>query len=259
MFKHQGKNRTLMHNLRLATFLSFVAGIVSASGFLSFKELATNVTGHFILFTNDVAKVEFWDGTIYFLYIFSFMFGSFLSSILIEKFKENKKINVFVLPIIIESLILISIGLLSNFIEIKTPDLIVCLLLFAMGLQNSFVTKISNAVVRTTHLTGLFTDLGIDISQLFFPKMHPNREKLKANIKLRIYIISSFFAGGLIGGFLYSNIDFKLNTLIFGAFILLMSLIYDDSRYKLIKTRRKHKQRKTAHNPRTKILTERKI
>jgi uncharacterized membrane protein YoaK (UPF0700 family) len=248
MFRHQGKSRTLKHNLRIAIVLSFVAGVVNVTGFLSFKQLTTNVTGHFALFINDVANFEFWKGTIYFLYIFSFLFGSFVSSLLIEKYRESKKLNIFVLPTIIESLILISIGILSNIIEMKSPNLIICLLLFAMGLQNSFVTKISNAVVRTTHLTGLFTDLGIDISQLFFPKLYPKREKLKANIKLRIYIISFFFAGGLIGGFLYSKVDLKLNTLIFGALILLISLFYDDFRYKIIKTRRKYNQRKTAHN-----------
>ncbi len=249
MFRHQGKSRTLKHNLRIATILSFVAGVVNVTGFLAFKQLTTNVTGHFALFINDVANFEFWKGTIYFLYIFSFLFGSFISSFLIEKFKENKKLNVFVLPTLIESLILIAIGLLGVRIEMAFPDLIVCLLLFAMGLQNSFVTKISNAVVRTTHLTGLFTDLGIDISQMFFPKLHPRREKLKANIKLRIYIILFFFAGGLIGGFLYSKIDLKLNTLIFGALILLISLFYDDMRYRIIKTQRKHNQRKKmAHN-----------
>ncbi len=199
MFRHQGKSRTLKHNLRIATILSFVAGIVNVTGFLSFKQLTTNVTGHFALFINDVANFEFWIGTIYFLYLFSFLFGSFLSSFLIEKFKEKKKLNVFLLPTLIESFILMSIGLFGYFIEIKYPDVIICLLLFAMGLQNSFVTKISNAVVRTTHLTGLFTDLGIDISQLLFPKSHPNRSKLKANIKLRIYIITFFFAGGLVG------------------------------------------------------------
>ena len=113
-----------------------------------------------------------------------------------------------------------------------------------MGLQNSFVTKISNAVVRTTHLTGLFTDLGIDVSQLFFPKSYPNREKLKANIKLRIYIISFFFAGGLTGGLLYSK--FELNTLILAAMILISSLFYDDFRYNMIKYKRKCNQRKTV-------------
>lgn len=244
MFRHQGKSRTLKHNLRIATILSFVAGIVNVTGFLSFKQLTTNVTGHFALFINDVASFNFWKGTIYFLYIFSFLFGSFLSSFLIEKYRENKKLNVFVLPTLIECLILIAIGMLSNLVVMTSPDLIVCLLLFAMGLQNSFVTKISNAVVRTTHLTGLFTDLGIDISQLFFPKSHPHTEKLKSNIKLRIYIILFFFAGGLVGGFFYTRLDWQLNTLSFSAIILLISLFYDDIRYRLIKTKRKHNQRK---------------
>jgi len=244
MFRHQGKSRTLKHNLRIATLLSFVAGIVNVTGFLAFKQLTTNVTGHFALFINDVANFEFWNGTIYFLYIFSYLFGSFSSSFLIEKYKTNKKYNVYVLPTIIECFILLSIGIVSNFVEITSADVVVCLLLFAMGLQNSFVTKISNAVVRTTHLTGLITDLGIDISQLFFPKLHPQRNKLKANIKLRIFIITFFFGGGLFGGFLYSKLDLKLNTLIFGALILIVSLLFDDLRYQIIKNRRKNKYRK---------------
>ncbi len=246
MFRHQGKSRTSKHNLRIAIVLSFVAGIVNVTGFLAFKQLTTNVTGHFALFINDVADFKFWKGTIFFLYIFSFLFGSFFSSFLIEKLKANKKRNVFVLPTIAEFLVLVSIGLVSNFIENDYSNLIICLLLFAMGLQNSFVTKISNAVVRTTHLTGLFTDLGIDVSQLFFPKSYPNREKLKANIKLRIYIISFFFAGGLTGGLLYSKFELKLNTLILAAVILISSLFYDDFRYNMIKYKRKCNQRKTV-------------
>ncbi len=244
MFRHQGKSRTLKHNLRIATILSFVAGIVNVTGFLAFKQLTTNVTGHFALFINDVANFDFWIGTIYFLYLFAFLFGSFLSSFLIEKFREKKQFNIFLLPTLIECSILLSVGFFGYLIEMSYPDLIICLLLFAMGIQNSFVTKISNAVVRTTHLTGLFTDLGIEISQLFFPKSHPNRQKLKATIRLRVYIISFFFAGGLVGGFLYSKVDLKLNTLILGALILLVSLFYDDFRYRFITQKRKYKEKK---------------
>lgn len=244
MFRHQGKSRTLKHNLRIASILSFVAGIVNVTGFLAFKQLATNVTGHFALFINDVAEFKVWKGTIYFLYIFSFLFGSFSSSFLIEIFRENKKLNVFVIPILIESFIFISIAVASDVVVIKYPNLIICLLLFSMGMQNSFVTKISNAIVRTTHLTGLFTDLGIELSQLFFPETHPHREKIKATIKLRLFIICFFFMGGLIGGFLYSRLDLKLNTLIFGAIILLVSLFYDDFRYQFLRTRRKYLHKK---------------
>ncbi|QXP77787.1 MULTISPECIES: YoaK family protein [Winogradskyella] len=248
MFRHQGTSRTIKHNLRIATILSFVAGIVNVSGFLAFGELTTNVTGHFALFISDVANFEFWKGTIYFLYFFSFLFGSFSSSFLIEKYRGSKRLNVFVLPTLLECIILIFIALISHVGAIEYSDLIVCALLFAMGLQNSFVTKISNAVVRTTHLTGLFTDLGIELSQLLFPIYHPNRETIKSTIKLRIFIICFFFSGGLTGGFLYTRLNFKLNTLIVGAIILLVSLFFDDFRYRLIKTKRKYKQRRKAVN-----------
>lgn len=242
MYRHQGKSRTIKHNLQIATVLSFVAGIVNVSGFLAIQQLTTNVTGHFALFINDVLHFDFLTGTKYFRFIFAFLAGSFLSSLLIEKFRENKKLNVFVLPTLLESFILVSIALLESIFNVISPEVIACFLLFAMGMQNSYVTKISNAVVRTTHLTGLFTDLGIEISQLFFPKQYPNRTKLKSTIKLRMYIISFFFAGGLVGGFLYSTANFKLNTLILAAIILLLSLFYDDFRYQLIKTRRKHQK-----------------
>ena len=56
MFRHQGKNRTFIHNLRLATLLSFVAGIVNVTGVLAIKTLTTNVTGHFAYFAEEVMK-----------------------------------------------------------------------------------------------------------------------------------------------------------------------------------------------------------
>lgn len=177
---------------------------------------------------------------IFFIY-FRFLAGSFSSSLLIEIFRENQKLNVFVLPTIIECVILVSIAVISDIAQLRYPSLIACLLLFAMGLQNACVTKISNATVRTTHLTGLFTDLGIDLSHLFFYKSALQRIKIKSAIKLRLYIISFFFGGGLMGGFLYSKLNMELNTLIFAAMVLLISLFYDEFRFHLIKAKRKHR------------------
>lgn len=246
MFRHQGKSRTLKHNLQIAVVLSFVAGIVNVTGFLSFTQLTTNVTGHFAQFIYDVANFEMWKGLIFLLFIVSFLLGSFTSGWLIAKFTENKKLNVYLLPTIIESSILISLPILSGVGVLTNDHLIVCFMLFAMGLQNAFVTQISNAVVRTTHLTGLFTDLGIDVAQLLFLKLHPNQIKLKANIKLRIYIILLFFSGGLAGGFLFVEWNMQLNTLLVAGVILLFSLFYDDFRYRIIKTKRRFNQRKNG-------------
>lgn len=241
MFRHQGKTRTLKHNLRIATVLSFVAGIVNVTGFLAIQQLTTNVTGHFALFIFDFENFKFWKASIYFLFIIAFLFGSFASGFMIEMFKETKRLNVFVLPTLLEVAILLAVIIFYNITAVSYPGVIACALLFAMGLQNSFVTKISNAVVRTTHLTGLFTDLGIELSQLFFPHSH-HIDKIKATIKLRIFIISFFFFGGITAGFFYSGLGWKSNTLILAAIILLASLFYDDFRFRIIMGRRKHFQ-----------------
>lgn len=178
----------------------------------------------------------------YLLYILTFLFGSFTSSFLIEKYKSDKRLNIFVVPTLMEALLLIAVASFGYFPLMVSPNLIACLLLYAMGLQNSFVSKISNMVVRTTHLTGLFTDLGIELSQLFFPETHPNRKKIIATIKLRTYIICFFFFGGLVGGFLYSKMKFGLTSLIFAAIILLISLMFDTIKYHMIKAKRKHQR-----------------
>jgi uncharacterized membrane protein YoaK (UPF0700 family) len=230
MFKYQGKDRKLQDNFQIAKVLSLVAGMINIIGFLEIKQLTTNVTGHFAFFIQAFAHSEFENGVRYILYISCFLFGSFVSSFLLEQYRNTERLNIFALPTIIESLILIFIPIYDYFYSFALPHPIAFLLLFAMGLQNSFVTNISNAVVRTTHLTGLFTDLGIELSQLFFPKRH-KRKIILITIKLRIYIISFFFIGGMIGAFFYSFCELKLNTLFISAFILLCSLFYDDMRF----------------------------
>ncbi len=240
MFKHQGKRRTFKHNVQIASFLSFVAGAVNIVGFLAIHQLTTNVTGHFALFINDLADFEFWRGTVYFLYLFSFLFGSFFASTLIQLLRKYRRINAFIVPTVIEAVILVGIALMYRYSIISNVNLIACLLLFAMGLQNSFVTKISDAVVRTTHLTGLFTDLGIELSYLLFPKYYPKRDHIIATVKLRIYIIGNFFLGGAIAGFLYSRVGLGMDVLILAALALIISIVYDDYKIRLTYAIRKY-------------------
>ncbi len=237
MFRHQGKTRTLKHNLRIASLLSFVAGMVNVAGFFAVQRLTTNVTGHFAFFVDEIFKLNFWQGFVYFLYIFFFFAGSFLSSFLIEIISFRNGSNVYAIPIAIECALLFAIGFFAPELIVNYPDSIAFGLLFAMGLQNSLVTTISNARVRTTHLTGLFTDLGIELSQLFFYKEAKQRANLSESIKLRLTIIGSFFTGGIIGGVGYS----KLGTyvLILTAIILITGLIYDGLKFRYFLWRRK--------------------
>ena len=246
MFRHQGKTRTLSHNLQIASVLSFVAGIVNVAGFFAVQRLTTNVTGHFAFFVDEIFKLNFWEGFVYFLYIFFFFLGSFFSNLLIEIISRKDDHYIYVVPASIECLILFVIGLWGQDLINKSPNTIAFSLLFAMGLQNSLVTTISSASVRTTHLTGLFTDLGIEISQLFFYKAKDEKNKLISSIKLRFTIISFFFTGGIIGGVFYSKVG--LQTLIFAAAALASGLIYDNIKFKVILLKRKLRKGKTVVN-----------
>ena len=238
MFRHQGKTRTLIHNLRIASLLSFVAGIVNVAGFLAVQKLTTNVTGHFAFFVDELFKLEFWNGFVYFLYIFFFFLGSFVSSYLIELISQKTERYIYVFPISIEILILFTIGIFGSNLMLENSNIIAFSLLFAMGLQNALVTKISNATVRTTHLTGLFTDLGIELSQLFFYKKPEMKVKLYSSIKLRMTIISFFFVGGIIGGIFYTKMELK--ALLIAGTTLILGLIYDNLKLKMIKLKRKY-------------------
>ena len=237
MFRHQGKNRTLKHNLQIASLLSLVAGIVNVVGFLAVNRLTTNVTGHFAYLIDSVFKLDFWNGFVFFLYIFFFFIGSFVSSFLVEFVGRKNANSIYIFPVILEIIILFLIPYLDYFFISEHTNVIACSLLFAMGLQNSLVTKISNAMVRTTHLTGLFTDLGIEISQLFFYKETVKRAKLLSSIKLRFTIIGFFFTGGLFGGYFYQKIE--LYVLIIAGFILILGLLFDNIKLKLLLLNRK--------------------
>jgi uncharacterized membrane protein YoaK (UPF0700 family) len=239
MFRHQGKNRTFIHNLRLATLLSFVAGIVNITGVLSIKTLTTNVTGHFAYFAEEVMKHNYSAAITFFIFTIFFLVGSFVSNFLAELISKKHPDLSHVIPITLEIIVLIGVGIFGGQSELSSFEgkWIAFAMLFAMGIQNSLVTKISQATVRTTHLTGLFTDLGIELSQLFFYKKPEETKKLKTSIYLRLSIIVFFFLGCFSGGFMYVFLEMK--TLFVSAFFLLLALLYDYIRLQFYVIKRK--------------------
>ncbi len=243
MFRHKGKNRTFAHNLRLATLLSFVAGLVNITGVLAVKTLTTNVTGHFAFFAEEVLKHNYITAITFLIFTICFLIGSFTSSFLAEYASIKNAQFSHIIPITLEIVVLISVGIFgtqdgTNSIEGK---LTAFFMLFSMGIQNSLVTNISKSTVRTTHLTGLFTDLGIELSQLFFHKKPEEVKKLKTSIYLRLSIITFFFVGCFSGGFIYHFVEMK--TLLVAAFFLMLAQWYDYLRLKFHVIKRKTQQR----------------
>lgn len=245
MFRHQGKNRTFIHNLRLATLLSFVAGIVNVTGVLSIQTLTTNVTGHFAYFAEEIMKRDYAAAITFFVFTIFFLFGAFTSNFLAELISKKHPNLSHVIPISLEMIVLISVGIFGAQSALSSIEgkWIAFSMLFAMGMQNSLVTKISQSTVRTTHLTGLFTDLGIELSQLFFYKKPEENKKLKTSIYLRLSIIIFFFIGCISGGFLYNLLEIK--TLFVAATFLLFALLYDYIRLQFHVIKRKTFHHKT--------------
>ena len=224
MFSHVGKTRTPKHNLGIASLLSFVAGLVNVVGFFAVQKLTTNVTGHFAFFMDEVFKLNFENAFHIALFVFYFFFGAFFANFTVEIYSRIRENETYIFPILTEALILGVIAFIGNHLIKTDPDFIAYSLLFAMGMQNSLVTSISKSIVRTTHLTGLFTDMGIEFSQLFFYKDKSHKSKLIKSIKLRLTIIFMFFIGGISGGILFSY--FGIKSLILGSVILLGGLFF---------------------------------
>lgn len=229
MLHHHGQTRTLRHNLQLAGLLSFVAGVVNVCGFFAVETLTTNVTGHFAFFAQGMLRRDYAMALEYLAFILAFFLGSVFASVLVELTSRRNARFVYLVPVAIEITIITIAALVPVEHNFTYTTELSCCLLFAMGLQNSLVTIISNSVVRTTHLTGLFTDLGIEVGQLFFYHQADKRRKLRASIWLRFTIVAAFFAGCTAGGITYSLIG--LDAMLIASAVLAGALIYDSWRY----------------------------
>ena len=240
MLRHRGQRRTYTHNLRLAGLLCSTAGFVNGAGFLAFAVLTTNVTGHVALFAERISKGDFSAAQTVGLWMLLFLLGAFVCSLLVGKIGRHQQ-YAYVIPIFIEILILLFIAVYGY--ELNNTNLqaevFAGSLLFAMGLQNAMVTMVSGAVVRTTHLTGMFTDLGIELSAVLYSK-RTDKKGLKQKIILRTVIISFFIAGGILGAYLFTHITY-------GAFfipvaILIFTMFYDIFRVHAVKMARRIKR-----------------
>ncbi|RAR46931.1 YoaK family protein [Flavobacterium lacus] len=239
MFRHLGNSRTFKHNIRLATTLSMVAGIVNICGLLALGVLTTNVTGHIAFFSEEIAGKDYATGLVFLLFTMCFLLGAFISNFLTELALKNKNKNPHFYPLLLE-IVLITFVALTFFeknLNLFNSQYIAYALLLAMGIQNALVTNVSKSVVRTTHLTGLLTDLGIDLSQLFFKNNERKKVVLEKNITLRLAIITFFFAGGLIGGILFKY--FELKTLLVASALLIMAIYFDYLRFQYYILKRK--------------------
>lgn len=166
MFRIRHPAPTESSSRLLAGFLACIAGFVNSAGFLLIGAFTSHVTGNVGRLANDVAVADIGAAASALLMIFAFFMGAFLANLLVESSVFSRREHAVALVLLVEAALLglfVVAAHLSFFsIRPRGMDLNAAVLCAAMGMQNSLITRLSGATVRTTHLTGVVTDLGIE-------------------------------------------------------------------------------------------------
>lgn len=165
MFQHEGPSRSERQNRILAGYLAFVGGFVNSAGFVLIGVFTSHVTGNVGRFSIAAANGEAGAAATTFLIVTAFMAGAFFASMAIESDFFGRSANGYAVALFGEAALLVVFTHTSSVTPpayLRLLDLEGAILSCAMGMQNSLVTRLSGAVVRTTHLTGVLTDLGIE-------------------------------------------------------------------------------------------------
>jgi len=179
--------------------LAFVAGMVNVVGFLGFEHQAvTHLTGTTSMLAAAIAAL---DGRA--IGHFAAIIGSFLAGTAISGFiVQDSTLQLgrrYGVALLLESLLLgLAVPLLDRHWEFG-----IYAASCACGLQNAMVSTYSGAVVRTTHLSGMFTDLGIFLGHALRGLPVDTRR-----LRLCALVISGFLGGGVAGAACFRELSY---------------------------------------------------
>jgi uncharacterized membrane protein YoaK (UPF0700 family) len=214
-------------NIRLGTLTAFTAGTINIASLLIFLSFTSNVTGHYAVLAAEISKGNWSQVVIVGLWIFLFFFGSFVSNFIVINFNNKSKYFAHAMPLVLEIICLLFVGMYGQLYYRKTleeTEYLVALMLFATGLQNGLTASISNFSVKTTHLTGTTTDLGILFS-MFTQKKFRKNDELIGRAKLLSSIMIAYVLGAVFSGLTYYYLEFRVFYVI--SLCLLVVIGYD--------------------------------
>ena len=230
-----GHERSKEANRHLGMTLAFVAGAVNAGGYLAVARYTAHMTGVLSSISDNLALQRLDLAASGLAAFAAFMSGAATSAVLINWAKRKRLHSQYALALMLEAVLLLAFGVLGAnlkiFVEVFVP-VTVLLLCYVMGLQNAIITKLSNAEIRTTHMTGNTTDLGIEIGKLLYWNIDDGAEKVVANReKLRIHagLITLFVIGGIMGAVGFKRIGY-VSTLPLAALLFVIAIVpvWDD-------------------------------
>jgi uncharacterized membrane protein YoaK (UPF0700 family) len=199
-----------------------VAGSANAVGLLELNAFASNMTGNITRLAESIGRRSGPELSFYLPMVVAFVVGAMTATLFVERAKLLGRAR-YVVALLLEASLLTAFTLVTELVpDERHPWLASALratLCFSMGLQNALVTKISGAVVRTTHLTGMLTDFSIEAVRLMFwvrqrlrgqkaldqlwELSRIARDPEVSRARLHLTILLSFVAAGALGTALY--------------------------------------------------------
>jgi uncharacterized membrane protein YoaK (UPF0700 family) len=210
------QHRTASTNRLLGGILAFNAGAINAGGFLVVAMYTSHMTGFASLLADNLVLGNMRLVLSAIGALLAFTCGAAFTAIQVNWARQHGLRSEYALPLLVEALLLLLFGLMGATLNRQTPFAVpftVLVLSFTMGLQNALVSKISSSQIRTTHMTGIVTDIGIELGKLFYwnRTASPFESRVRANrIKLRLLgtLLAAFIGGGIVGAAGFKHVGF---------------------------------------------------
>jgi uncharacterized membrane protein YoaK (UPF0700 family) len=217
-----GSSRSQRANRQLAHFLAFIAGAANAGGYIAVKQYTSHMSGIVSAMADATAMQDLgWLG-VGASALFAFLAGAACTAVLVNWGRRRDLNSEYAMPLMVEAALLICFGLTGGNLERHEWFVVpatVALLCFTMGLQNAIITKISGAEIRTTHLTGMVTDIGIELGKALYwnrktdkdgsaDAKHPAVRADVDKLWLLTSLVGLFFIGGVAGALGFKQVGF---------------------------------------------------
>ncbi|MDE4916212.1 YoaK family protein [Methylobacterium sp. 092160098-2] len=214
MLVHEGETRSPAADRALALSLAGVAGALNTAGFYAVGLYASNMTGNVSAISDRTGTGDLVLAAQACLLVVLFVLGATTSTLMIRRRRRKAGPGAYAYSVCAEAFLLVAVGLLVlPLAEPVRSHTLVLGLSFILGLQNAAVTKISEARVRTTHVTGMITDIGIELAR-WLDRDASASDRLKPHdpVRLRLYLLTvgAFLGGGLVGVVAYRLVGVAL-------------------------------------------------
>ncbi|RVV97299.1 DUF1275 domain-containing protein [Mesobaculum littorinae] len=205
MLIREGQDRSGSIDLRLAVWLALAAGAVNAAGFRSLGHFSANMTGNVSTMSDMLALGRVATAMGFLALLVAFVCGALFCGLIVRAGARQGIGGIYALAILIEAALLVPLAMVDLVASgAGSGWTLVIGLSFLMGLQNATTTGISEARVRTSHVSGIATDIGLELAELVI--RDPRRPDPRPRLVLHGATLLAFFGGGVAGVWGYERI-----------------------------------------------------